>query len=202
MSDGRGYIAFPVHQLCKCLHKPTPELLRETDHVLSYLARTASFGLTYTREHARLAGYSDASWETASSTSGWVVLWQSAALSWGSRKQKSIALSTCEAEIIALSEAAKDVVYLRKLVKGLNAPEPGPTHLSTDSKSARDVSYNPEHHDRMKHVERRHFFVRDMVESFELEVPFVRTDDNLADFFTKPLPPMRLSPRSGCRAIV
>ena len=101
--------------------------------------------------------------------------------------RKSIALSTCEAEIIALSEAAKDVVYLRKLVAGVGATEPGPTQLHTDSQSARDVSYNPEHHDRMKHVARRHFFVRDMVETLELEVPYVRTDDNIADFFTKPL---------------
>ena len=107
----------------------------------------------------RLSGFADASWETATSTSGWFVRWQSAALSWGSRKQKSIALSTCEAEIIALSEATKDVVYLRKLVKGLDAAEPDPTSLSTDSSSARDVSYNPQHHDRMKHVQRRHFFV-------------------------------------------
>ena len=45
-----------------------------------------------------------------------------------------------------------------------------------------------EHHDRMKHVQRRHFFVRDMVEKFEINVPFVRTADNAADFFTKPLP--------------
>ena len=75
---------------------------------------------------------------------------------------------------------------MRKLVRGLGAPEFSPTRLATDSQSARDVSYNPEHHDRMKHVQRRHFFVRDMVESFELEVPFVRTDDNIGDFFTKP----------------
>ena len=143
--------------------------------------------MTYTKEQARLRGFADASWETAHSTSGWVVLWQSAALTWGSRKQKSIALSTCEAEIIALSEAAKDVVYLRKLVDGLGATEPDPTSLSTDSKSARDVSYNPEHHDKMKHVQRRHFFIRDMVESFELVVPFVPTDENPADFFTKPM---------------
>ena len=183
----RPDIAYPVHQLCKCMHKPTPELMAEVDHVLTYLSRTASLGLTYTREHARLQGFADASWETRTSTSGWVVSWQSAALTWGSRKQKSIALSTCEAEIIALSEATKDVVYLRKLVKGLDAPEPGPTSLSTDSKSARDVSYNPEHHDKMKHVERRHFFVRDMVESFELEVPYVPTSKNPADFFTKPM---------------
>ena len=167
--------------------KPTPDLLTEIDHLLSYLSRTASLGLTYTKERARLAGYADASWETLSSTSGWFVLWQNAALVWGSRKQKCTALSTCEAEIIALSEAAKDVVYLRKLVRGLGSPEPGPTQLATDSQSARDVSYNPQHHDRMKHVQRRHFFVRDMVESFELEVPFVPTKENAADILTKPM---------------
>ena len=77
-----------------------------------------------------------------------MVLWQQAALSWGSRKQKSIALSSCEAEIIALSEAAKDMVYLRKLVSGLGESETGPSPLATDSQSARDVSYNPEHHDK------------------------------------------------------
>ena len=101
----------------------------------------------------------------------------------------SLSPHSCEAEIIALSEAAKDAVYLRKLVRGLGAPEPGPTSLAslaTDSQSARDVSYNPEHHDRMKNVQRRHFFIRDMVETHEIEVPFVRTADNLADFFTKP----------------
>ena len=49
------------------------------------------------------------------------------------------------------------------------------------------VSYNPQHHDRMKHVQRRHFFVRDMVESFELEVPFVPTKENAADILTKPM---------------
>ena len=116
------------------------------------------------------------------------MLLQSAAISWGSAKQKSVALSSCEAEIIALSEATKDVVYLRKLARGLREPDAAsPTELATDSQSARDVSYNPEQHQRMKHVERRHFFVRDMVESLEVEVPFVRTCDNIADFFTKPM---------------
>ena len=79
-------------------------------------------------------------------------------------------------------------MYFRKFVAGLGAPEPNETPLlATDSKSARDTSYNPEHHDKMKLVERRHFFVRDMVESFEITVPYVNTADNLADFFTKPL---------------
>ena len=66
-----------------------------------------------------LRGTADASWEVRASTSGWVVYWHGAPLCWGSRKQKSIALSSCESEIVALSEAAKEVIYLRKFVRGL-----------------------------------------------------------------------------------
>ena len=107
---------------------------------------------------------------------------------WGSQTQKSVALSSCEAEITALSEATKDVIYLRKFLSGMDPSfVSGPTDLNTDSQSARDVSYNPQHHNRMKHVQRRHFFVRDMVESHEIEVPFVRTHDNISDFLTKPM---------------
>ena len=186
VTSTRPDIAYPVNQLCKCMQKPTPELMREVDHLLGYLSRHASVGLTYSADFAKLAGYADASWETRRSTSGWVVFFMSAALTWGSRQQKSIALSSCEAEIMALSEATKDVVYLRKLTSGIIGAAPdGPTRLATDSTSARACAYNPELHDRMKHVKRREFYVRDMVEEFEVEVPFVRTDDNLADFFTK-----------------
>ena len=93
-----------------------------------------------------------------------------------------------EAEIVALSEAAKDVIFYRKFVRGLDpSAVPGPTPLSTDNTGARDLSYNPEHHDKVKHIARRHFYVRDMVESLEIVVPFVPTKFNLADFFTKRL---------------
>ena len=61
--------------------------------------------------------------------------------------------------------------------------------LHMDNQSGIHVSYNPEHQGRMKHVERRHFFVRECVEHHKITVPFVRTTDNIADFFTKPLPP-------------
>eukprot|EP00965_Chrysotila_dentata_P080761 2664739-Pleurochrysis_carterae.AAC.1 len=55
--------------------------------------------------------------------------------------------------------------------------------------SAIDLAYNPEHHARTKNIDRRHFFVRERVESLEITVPFVNSADNMADFFTKPLPP-------------
>ena len=88
---------------------------------------------------------------------------------------------------MAGSEAAKEALYLRGFLSELGLADDGPTTLYMDNKSAIDLAYNPEHHDRMKHVLRRHFFVRDMVEEFEIEVPFVRTDDNIADFLTKPI---------------
>ena len=64
-----------------------------------------------------------------------------------------------------------------------------PIQLHMDNTAGIDVAYNPEHHTRMEHVERRHFFIRELVEDGKIRVPFVRTADNLADFFTKALPP-------------
>ena len=111
-----------------------------------------------------------------------------ASISWGSQKQRTIALSSCEAEIVALSEAAKDALYLRNILDELGALPEGTTSMATDNKAAHDLSYNPEHHKRTKHIERRHFFVRECVEDLKLTVPLVKTTENLADFFTKPLP--------------
>ena len=188
----RPDLAYAVHQHCRVLSRPTPELMAELDYVFSYLFENQETGIRFTPDDGVLRGTADASWEVRASTSGWVVYWHGAPLCWGSRKQKSVALSSCESEIVALSEAAKEVIYLRKFVRGLVPSLPsGPTELSTDNKGARDLSYNPEHHDKSKHIARRHFFIRDMVEAQEIVVPWVSTEDNDADFFTKPLPPKR-----------
>ena len=186
----RPDLAYAVHQHCRALSRPTPELMAELDVTFAYLDRNRALGLRFESgtQHT-LEAYADASWEVKNSTSGWVVFWQNAPLVWGSRKQNSIALSSCEAEIIALSEAAKDVVYLRKFVRGLTGSDLDSTRCRTDNKAARDLSYNPELHNRTKHVARRNFFIRDMVEAYEITVPLVSTVNNWADFFTKPLKP-------------
>ena len=122
-----------------------------------------------------------------------VFTYNQAAISWASKKQNSVALSSCEAETMALSEAAKEGIFLRRFLDelGLGSSSPTsltpPTSLATDNKAARDLAYNPEHHEKTKHIERRHFYVRELVESEELIVPFVSTTSNMADFFTKPL---------------
>ena len=89
---------------------------------------------------------------------------------------------------MAASEAAKEAVHLRSLYNELTQSEAKPTRLHLDCKAAIDTAYNPEHHSKLKHVQRRHFFIRQVVEDHQIIVPYVETDKNLADFFTKPLP--------------
>lgn len=89
---------------------------------------------------------------------------------------------------MAASEAAKEALHLRGLLDDLDCGDSSPVRLSVDNQSAIAVAYNPEQHGRLKHVDRRHFFVRECVENMQIVVPFVSSQENLADFFTKPLP--------------
>ena len=115
----------------------------------------------------------DSDWATRHSTSGWVFMLSSAAISWGSKRQVSVALSSCEAEIMASSEASKEAIYLKRLAQELDVSDDSPISLFEDNKGARDLAYNPEHHSRTKHIDRRHFYVRELVENGELIVPYV-----------------------------
>ena len=90
---------------------------------------------------------------------------------------------------MALSEAAKEALYLSDFLDELELSDGRPMSLGCDNQAAGDLAYNPEHHQRTKHIARRHFFVREAVEDLRLVVPFVSTIDNMADFFTKPLKP-------------
>ena len=190
------------------MSKPTPTLYKSALRVLYYLSLHRTLGLRYEPSGRALAGYSDSDWAVRHSTSGYVFNYCTAALSWGSKKQPTVALSSCEAEIVAASEAAKEAIYLRGFLAELGCGSEGATALSVDNTAARDLAYNPEHHARVKHIERRHFFVRERVETLEITVPFVRSEQNMADFFTKPLPAstffrmrnaiMNVSPADAC----
>jgi len=77
---------------------------------------------------------------------------------------------------------------LRAFIAELGHGVSEPTSLSVDNQAALDLAYNPEHHQRTKHINRRHFYVREAVEELQIVVPYVPTDENVADFFTKALP--------------
>jgi len=184
----RPDIAYSVGMLCRAMAFPTHDLLRDAQRVLVYLSRTAHLGLRYQADQRDVVGSSDSDWDVRHSTTGYVFTYNSAAISWGSKKQPTIALSSCEAEIVAASETAKEALYISNVLEELGARKMAPMVVNVDNQGAIDVAYNPEHFSRMKHVARRHFFVRECVEQGRIVVPYVKSADNAADFFTKPLP--------------
>ena len=146
-------------------------------------------GLHYEADPSAIAAYSDSDLGVQHSTTGWDIRWQKATISYGSKKQHSVATSSCHAEIIAASEAAKEAKFFREFLQELGFRQTNPTELNVDNTATVNLAYNPEYHARTKHIDRRHFYVRELVEQHVLSVKYVNTTDNLADFFTKPLPP-------------
>ena len=123
--------------------------------------------------------------EDRKSTSGCCFSLGSAVISWFSRKQSSVALSSteAEAEYIAACMAAREVVWLRKLLAGLFGHMLEPTVIRCDNQSCVQMSVNPIHHDQMKHV---YHYVWDMVQRHAMELQFVPMDEQVADVLTKP----------------
>ena len=189
-TNTRPDVAYAVGMLCRCMARPTPALYDAAGRVLCYLYHHRHIGLYYQDDPEPLHGMSDSDWAVKHSTTGWLYKYMRAAISWASTKQPTIALSTCEAEIMALSDASKEAVHLGRFIAELGyAPAEDPVLLRTDNTGALALSYNPENHAKVKHIDRRHFWVRELVEEFKVTVRFVATVDNLADFFTKPLAP-------------
>ena len=189
----RPDVAYAVALLCRVMSRPTPALHQAALRVLYYLYTHRHIGLRYEPCRSPMGGYSDSDWAIRHSTTGFVFNYCSAAISWASKKQPTISLSSCETELMAASEAAKEAIYLRSFLTELGQSDSDPTRLAVDNQAARDLAYNPEHHSRTKHIKRRHFFVRRRVESLEISVPFVRSEQNIWPISLQSRFPARLS---------
>lgn len=108
-------------------------------------------------------------------------------ISWVSKKQAVVALSTTEAEYVAAAFAAQELLWLRKLLNELGFCQDSATVLFEDNKGAIEVSRNPKFHSRLKHVDVRHHFLRDAVQAGTLSLKYCDTDNQLADIMTKGL---------------
>ena len=167
--------------------------------VIRYLAGTQKLQLIYkcnSESHAlELECYSDADFAgcptTLHSTSGAVIKYANAAISWFSRRQELVADSTCESEIVAANAASKEVIWTSRLFKELINLDKTPS-LYIDNEAAKRISENTELHSRSKHIQRKHLFIRDRIKNKMLTVNRIDTKNNLADIFTKSLPRKRL----------
>ena len=124
--------------------------------------------------------------DSSRSTSGNVVVWMGAAISWASQLQACVTLSTAEAEMVALSKAAQEVIWLRRFVSELLGGEfTVPSTIDVDNNATLDLVDNRTHHSRTKHINLRRNFVRERKASGELDPRWIDTKSNLADGFTK-----------------
>jgi hypothetical protein len=159
---------------------------------LRYLQGTIGYGLRYAANvDLSLEGYADADWAGSAvdrkRTSGYCFTLGSTMVSWCSKKQSSVALSTIEAEYIALSVAVCEAVWLRKLLTDLFDHEMNPTTIHCDNQSCVKLSENPVFHDKSKHIKIKYHYIRDMVQRKTVHVQYLSTHEQIADIFTKPL---------------
>jgi hypothetical protein len=192
LTNTRPDICFIVNTLSQYLLEPRRVHLVVAKHVMRYLKGTLDYGLCYTRDHDfRLYGYTDLDWVGSAldrkSTSRCCLSLESAMTSWQSRKQSSISLSTAGAEYIAACSTSCEAICLWKLLTGLFDLEMEATMILCDNQSCIKMTENPVFHDKMKHIEIRYHYIRDMVQKGVVKLQYVGTDEQVVDVLTKPL---------------
>jgi hypothetical protein len=185
-----------------------PEHWRQAKHLFAYLRGTLGFGLIYSAQGEgpfgveEVVGFADANWGDLDlerrSTTGYAFGLANAAIAYISRRQKTIATSTTEAEIYAISDAAKEAKFLKSLVLEMFKSDETIT-LYADSQSARDVGYQAEYNrGRTKHIDIKDLFIKQAIKFGIVKLLPVGTAENVADTLTKPLPyPIFVKHRDG-----
>ena len=189
----RPDIAFAVGNVAQFSSKPDRSHWEAVKRILAYIRGTVRHGITFGSNvnNSRLCAYSDSDFagnvDDRRSTSGNLFMLYGGPVAWCSKRQKCISLSTTEAEYVAASTAAKELVWLRHLLEDIGCKQLGPTELRCDNQSAVQLVRNPQFHQRTKHIDVKYHHIRDLQERKQLEVVHVSTDVQLADILTKGL---------------
>lgn len=190
----RPDLAYSVGIVSRFMESPRSEHMAAVKQILRYIKGSASLGCVYKRSldsELYLTGFSDSDLagdlDDRKSTTGVMFFLGNNLISWFSRKQKVVALSSCEAEYIAAASGACQGVWLEALRSDLLSHNLKRFKLKVDNQSAISLSKNPVYHDRSKHIDTRFHYLRENVENGRIEVEHVGTHDQLADILTKPL---------------
>jgi hypothetical protein len=196
----RPDLAYPAGVLARFIGKWSMSHYKAAKHLLRYIRGTTDLCLTFDAEAGKrlILGYADADWggclDTRRSTTGYLFKTFGGLVAWKSRRQPTVALSTAEAEIMASVDAAKQAVWLKLLLSDLNIPVDGPIEIFNDNMGAIQLSHHPGSHDRTKHIDMRHLWLRERVADETVKMQYVSTNDNVADTLTKPLPIVKSEP--------
>ena len=187
----RPDITYAVSRLSKFLDKPGMAHWDASRRVFRYLKGTLDLWLTYGEREENLTGWVDADGsqeEDRRAITGYAFLIDGGAVSWTSKQQELIVLSTTEGEYVAATHAAKEALWLRSLISEVFGGTLEATTLFSDNQSAIALSKDHQYHARTKHIDIRYHFIRWVIENGSIRLIYCPTEDMVADTLTKPLP--------------
>lgn len=195
LKHSRPELSNSVRELSKVMDRANKAHQKALYRVIKFVAQTKErrLVLSPTADDLtwELKAYSDSDFagdtETRKSVSGFIIYLCGAAISWRSKGQKSVSLSSTEAEYMAISEVAMEILYIVGILKFLGVPLKYPVEVKVDNIGAVYLSKNATTGNRTKHIDTRYHFVREYIEDGIVKVIFVRSEDNDADIFTKNL---------------
>lgn len=182
--NSRPDICYAVGLVSRFMECPKQSHMMVAKKILRYLRGTTDFGILFptysSSSEGELIGFSDSDWcgdrVDRRSTMGYVFKFLDGPISWSSKKQSVVALSSCEAEYIAACSAACQALWLRSLLEEMHLWSGGVMQLLVDNQSAINLAKNPISHGRSKHIETKYHFLRDQVTKGKLELIFVKSE--------------------------
>jgi hypothetical protein len=189
----RPDIAFAVTKLSQFSANPSPAHNKAADHILHYLAGTCKYCIVYdgAKGHGLLA-FADSDWDSDPNDrklqSGYILKLADGLVTWTSRAQKTVALSSTEAEYMSISDCSRQIAWVCNLLSEIGYPMTTPTPLYGDNQGSIFIASNPVTERRSKHIDIRFHYIRQEIERKHLQVFFVDGASNTADLFTKNLP--------------
>ena len=188
----RPDISNAVREVSRYMHNPGRAHWEACARIFRYLNGTSNLNLSFDLSAAtnfNLIGYCDANHggdlDTRRSTTGYLFLLGAAAVSWCSRLQSTVALSSTEAEYMALTEATNEAIFLRQLLSDIGIPQLAATTIFEDNQGAIKLANNPMHHRRSKHIDIKFHHIRHHINHGTICLEYVRTTEQLADSLTK-----------------
>ena len=190
LTASRPNISYSVRVCARYQANPKESHMTTLKRIIKYVKTTIDFSVWYSKDtNDVLAGYFDTDWagnaDDRKSTLGGCFYVGNSLVSWMSKKQNSIFLSTVEAKYIAVGSCCTQLLWMQKLLHDYGICQ---EHLTIycDNTSAINIFKNPVQHSQTKHIEIRHHFIRELVEDGTLTLEFIHTDDQKANLFTKP----------------
>ncbi|MBW0511139.1 hypothetical protein O181_050854 [Austropuccinia psidii MF-1] len=193
LSNGtRPDISYAVHLLARFASNPGLSHWRALDHLIGYLSRHPHLSLSYGDTGKGFELWADANWggDHQRSTSGYIIKVFGNVVAWGSKRQTVVAMSTCAAEYVALSEGSQLLSLLRLVGEPILGTQP--ISIYCDNREAILIADDNLSKKQTKYLDRAFYFVNDFIRAYKVTLKWVSSAEQQADILTKPLGAVKL----------